>query len=130
MSANALQAIAAADGFASMRVDRRQAHWQVRALARQRLHEMPLFAQAGRRHDSVAGTEPDVSLPSANGGEEVAADYRSLGLSLKAHPITMLAPSQQAAGWQNCAVAHDVRDETRLRLAGLVTTRAEHSFSV
>ena len=123
VSANALQAIAAADGFASMRVDRRQAQWQVRALARQRLHEMPLFAQAGRRHDSVAGTEPAVSLPSASGGEEVAADYRSLGLSLKAHPITMLAPSLQAAGWQSCAVAHDVRDETRLRLAGLVTMR-------
>ena len=123
VSANALQAIAAADGFASMRVNRRQAQWQVRALARQRLHEMPLFAQAGRRHDSVAGTEPAVSLPSASGGEEVAADYRSLGLSLKAHPITMLAPSLQAAGWQSCAVAHDVRDETRLRLAGLVTMR-------
>ena len=94
-----------------------------RALARQRLHEMPLFAQAGRRHDSVAGIEPAVSLPSASVGEEVAADYRSLGLSLKAHPITMLAPSLQAAGWQSCAVAHDVRDETRLRLAGLVTMR-------
>ena len=123
VSATALQAIAAADGFASMQLDRRQAQWQVRALARQRLHEMPLFAQAGRRHDSVAGTEPTVSLPSASGGEEVAADYRSLGLSLKAHPVTMLAPSLQAAGWQSCAVAHDVRDGTRLRLAGLVTMR-------
>ena len=123
VSATALQAIAAADGFASMQLDRRQAQWQVRALARQRLHEMPLFAQAGRRHDSVAGTEPAVSLPSASGGEEVAADYRSLGLSLKAHPVTMLAPSLQAAGWQSCAVAHDVRDGTRLRLAGLVTMR-------
>ena len=123
VSANALQVIAAADGFSSMRMGRRQAQWQVQALARQRLHEMPLFAQAGRRHDSVAGIEPAVSLPSASGGEEVAADYRSLGMSLKAHPITMLAPSLQAAGWQSCAVAHDVRDETRLRLAGLVTMR-------
>ena len=123
VSAKALQAIAAADGFASMRLDRRAAQWQIRALGRQRLQEMPLFAHATRRHASVAGTEPDVSLPIASGGEEVAADYRSLGLSLKAHPVTMLAPHLQAAGWQSCAMAHDVRDGTRLRLVGLVTMR-------
>ena len=123
VSANALNAIGAADGFASMGLDRRQAQWQVRALSRQRMNDMPLFAHASRRHNDVAGTEPDVQLPQASGGEEVAADYRSLGLSLKAHPVTMLAPPLQAAGWQSCAMAHDVRDGTRLRLAGLVTMR-------
>ena len=123
VSANALNAIAAADGFASMGLDRRQAQWQVRVLGRQWMNDMPLFAHASRRHNNVAGTEPDVQLPQASGGEEVAADYRSLGLSLKAHPVTMLAPPLQAAGWQSCAMAHDVRDGTRLRLAGLVTMR-------
>ena len=123
VSANALNAIAAADGFASMGLDRRQAQWQVRVLGRQRMNDMPLFAHASRRHNNVAGTEPDVQLPQASGGEEVAADYRSLGLSLKAHPVTMLALPLQAAGWQSCAMAHDVRDGTRLRLAGLVTMR-------
>ncbi len=123
VSANALNAIAAADGFASMGLDRRQAQWQVRVLGRQRMNDMPLFAHASRRHNNVAGTEPDVQLPQASGGEEVAADYRSLGLSLTAHPVTMLAPPLQAAGWQSCAMAHDVRDGTRLRLAGLVTMR-------
>ena len=123
VSANALNAIAAADGFASMGLDRRQAQWQVRVLGRQRMNDMPLFAHASRRHNNVAGTEPDVQLPQASGGEEVAADYRSLGMSLKAHPVTMLAPPLQAAGWQSCAMAHDVRDGTRLRLAGLVTMR-------
>ena len=123
VSANALNAIAAADGFASLGLDRRQAQWQVRVLGRQRMNDMPLFAHASRRHNNVAGTEPDVQLPQASGGEEVAADYRSLGLSLKAHPVTMLAPPLQAAGWQSCAMAHDVRDGTRLRLAGLVTMR-------
>ena len=123
VSANALNAIAAADGFASMGLDRRQAQWQVRVLGRQRMNDMPLFAHASRRNNNVAGTEPDVQLPQASGGEEVAADYRSLGLSLKAHPVTMLAPPLQAAGWQSCAMAHDVRDGTRLRLAGLVTMR-------
>jgi len=123
VSAKALQAIAAADGFASMGLDRRQAHWQVRALDRQRLQEMPLFAHASRRQDSVAGAEPAVRLPAVRDGESVAADYRSVGLSLKAHPVTMLAPHLQAAGWQGCAIAHELRDGARLRLAGLVTMR-------
>jgi len=123
VSAKALQAIAAADGFASMGLNRRQAHWQVRALDRQRLQEMPLFAHASRRQDSVAGAEPAVRLPAVRDGESVAADYRSVGLSLKAHPVTMLAPHLQAAGWQSCAIAHELRDGARLRLAGLVTMR-------
>lgn len=119
VSAKALQAIADADGFASLGLNRRQALWQVRALGRKPLHEMPLFATSNNRDNN----EPAVSLPIASDGEEVAADYRSLGLSLKAHPIRILAPSLQGAGWQSCAGAQDVRDGTRLRLAGLVTMR-------
>jgi len=123
VSANALQAIAAADGFGSLGLNRRQAFWQVRALAKQRWHEMPLFAHATRRHDDIAGTEEQVTLPATLPGEEVAADYRSLGLSLKAHPITLLQPHLQAAGWQGCSAGLDARDGLRLRLAGLVTMR-------
>lgn len=123
VSANALQALAAADGFTSMGLNRREAFWQVRALGKQRWHEMPLFAHATRRHDTIAGEEAAVTLPTAAAGEEVAADYRSLGLSLKAHPITLLRPQLSTAGWQNCAVGLEARDGRRLRLAGLVTMR-------
>ena len=72
---------------------------------------------------NVAGTEAAVTLPTAAKGEEVAADYRSLGLSLKAHPIRLLQPQLAATGWQNCAVGLEARDGRRLRLAGLVTMR-------
>ena len=88
VSARSLEAIANADGFASLRLSRRQALWEVRALAGQRWQELPLFAHATRRHHDLAGEEPAVNLPQAHAGEEVAADYRSLGLSLKDHPVT------------------------------------------
>jgi error-prone DNA polymerase len=123
VSAKALEAIARADGFNSLGLNRRKALWEVRALARQRWHELPLFAHATRRHDDLAGNELAVALPAAQAGEEVAADYRSLGLSLKAHPVTLLAEPLAAAGWKTSAAAFDARDGQRLRLAGLVTMR-------
>ena len=123
MSARALEAIAKGDGFGSLKLNRRQALWEVRALAGQRWHELPLFAHATRRHDDLAGREETVSLPAAQPGEDVAADYRSLGLSLKAHPLTLLAKPLAADGWKGCALAHEAADGQRLRLAGLVTMR-------
>ena len=123
VSARSLEAIANADGFASLGLNRRQALWEVRALAGQRWQELPLFADATRRHHDLAGEEPAVTLPQAHAGEEVAADYRSLGLSLKDHPVRLLSRPLAKDGWQTCAVAHEARDGQRLRLAGLVTMR-------
>ena len=123
VSARSLEAIANADGFASLGLNRRQALWEVRALAGQRWQELPLFAHATRRHHDLAGEEPAVTLPQAHAGEEVAADYRSLGLSLKDHPVRLLSRPLAKDGWQTCAVAHEARDGQRLRLAGLVTIR-------
>jgi error-prone DNA polymerase len=129
VSARAIQAIAAADGFTSLGLARRQALWQARRLGRQRHHELPLFAATQLQDDrpqqatTTIGREPQVTLPVASLGHEVVEDYRSLGLSLKAHPLDMLATSLAAAGWQLCNVIAKHRDGQRLRLAGLVTMR-------
>jgi len=121
ISKAALQAIADADGFSSLGMTRRQALWAVRGLDQDR--PLPLFAHAGRRHDSLAGDEPDVALPVASAGENVAEDYRSLGLSLKAHPLDLLAKPLAVAGWQRCGLVHQAPDGKRVRIAGLVTMR-------
>jgi error-prone DNA polymerase len=123
VSVKSLQAIANADGFSSLNLDRRQALWAARGLARHRLHDMPLFAHARQRHERLAGIEPAIILPPAGLGENVAEDYRSLGLSLKAHPLDLLQKPLVAAGWQMCSHARTVPDGKRLRLAGLVTMR-------
>jgi error-prone DNA polymerase len=123
VSAKSLQAIADADGFTSLAIDRRQALWVARGLARHRLHDMPLFAHAGRRHGRLAGNEPVIELPQAELGEKVAEDYRNLGLSLKAHPLDLLAKPLGLAGWQLCSHVQNAPDGKRLRIAGLVTMR-------
>ena len=129
VSARAMQVIAAADGFTSLGLDRREALWQARRLGRQRHHELPLFAavqledEQPQQANTTVGCEPQVALPVASLGHEVAEDYRSLGLSLKAHPLEMLATPLAAAGWQLCHVIAKHRDGQRLRLAGLVTMR-------
>ena len=123
VSAKSLQAIADADGFSSLDMDRRQALWAARGLARHRLHDMPLFAHAGRQHERLAGDEPVITLPKTPLGEAVAEDYRSLGLSLKAHPLDLLAKPLGVAGWQLCSNVQQAPDDKRLRIAGLVTMR-------
>jgi len=123
VSAKSLQAIADADGFSSLDMDRRQALWAARGLARHRLHDMPLFAHAGRQHERLAGDEPVITLPKTPLGEAVAEDYRSLGLSLKAHPLDLLAKPLGVAGGQLCSHVQQAPDGKRLRIAGLVTMR-------
>ena len=121
--AKALEAIARSDGFRSLGLDRRRALWEVRALGKRRFHELPLFATAAAGGAQPIMKEPDVALPAEARGEQVAADYRSLGLSLKAHPMALLARPLSKDGWLNCAGALDALDGAKLRLAGLVTMR-------
>jgi error-prone DNA polymerase len=140
VSTRALQAVAAADGCGSLGLSRRQALWQIRRLRRQRHDELPLFAKISDDHHAAStpdiitpeltapgpilpGEEPQVTLPVASAGSEVAEDYRSLGLSLKAHPLDLLAAPLARAGWQLCHVIGQHGDGRRLRLAGLVTMR-------
>ncbi len=72
--------LAAADAFASLSLDRRGALWQ--ALGREKKpRSLPLFDQL------APDDEPAVPLPRLDVREEVLADYRTAGLSLKAHPM-------------------------------------------
>src|SRR3546814_9869851 len=67
---------------------RRQALWQVRGLGQARL---PLFAAADARE---SGNEPDVLLRPMAEGREVVEDYRTVQLSLRAHPLSFLRPER------------------------------------
>ena len=93
LSRATLVALAEADTFRSLGLDRRQALWAVQALKDQAL---PLFehAAAGERPGSnlppLEGDEPWLELPPMSLGEHVIEDYASLRLSLKAHPLALL----------------------------------------
>ena len=80
-----LEKLAAADAFRSLGLDRRQALWEVRGLPKEL--PLPLFEHADA---ADAGGEPLVTLPIMPLSEHVVNDYRTLRLSLKAHPMSFL----------------------------------------
>ena len=116
-----MENLAEADAFRSLGLDRREALWQVRALDKAKAAErLPLFerpALALRDH------EPPVQLPIMPPGEHVIHDYRSLGLSLRAHPVSFLRGRLERAGITPNAALPTVPDGCRLSVAGLVLVR-------
>ena len=76
----------------------------------------PLLAGQPRAH-------PGADLPLMSQGEQVVADYRSIGLSLRAHPCALLREKLAAAGARTCAQTAQLRDGTKLRIGGIVTVR-------
>lgn len=83
LAVSALGLLAEADAWTSVGLDRRQALWQVKALGEAPL---PLFAGL----ETAPSVEPTVVLPTLTRGEAVVEDYRTLSLSLKCHPVTLL----------------------------------------
>ena len=80
-----LERLAAADAFRSLGLDRRQALWEVRGLPKE--VPLPLFDRADAAEN---GVEQQVVLPVMPLSEHVVNDYRTLRLSLKAHPMRFL----------------------------------------
>ena len=113
----ALRLLADADAFGSISLDRRQALWEVR---RTPDAELPLFAAAAARE---LGAEPDMTLPAMPPAEQVVADYQTLRLSLKDHPLTFLRATLAAEGILSCAETSAAKAGARVRTAGIVLVR-------
>jgi len=113
--AAALERLAEADAFASLGLDRRQALWRVRGLGEKVL---PLFASVEAQE-----AEPKVALNAMTDGREVVEDYRSVQLSLRAHPIAFLRPELERRGTVPCSELARIKDGTRIRLSGVVLIR-------
>ena len=113
--AAALEKLADADAFACFGLTRRQALWQVRGLGQASL---PLFAAA-----DALSREPAVALPPMTEGREVVEDYRTLQLSLRAHPLTFLRPELGRKGIVRCGDLAHARDGGKVEVAGIVLIR-------
>jgi error-prone DNA polymerase len=107
-----LARLAAADAFRSLGLGRRAALWQVLAAG----DELPLFA-------GLEDERPLPPFPAALLCEEVAWDYQSTGLSLKAHPIGLLRPALDALGVVPASALSPLADRASVRVAGLVLVR-------
>ena len=113
----ALRLLADADTFRSVGKDRRQALWDVRRMPD---GELPLFAAARERELRGEGDRP---LPDMPLGDHVVADYQTMRLSLKAHPMAFLRARFRGEGVASCAEINAGRAGAKMRVAGAVLTR-------
>ncbi len=116
-----LTRLAQADALGSLGLDRRRGLWQ--AIGQEPVR--PLFAQL---------SEPDaddpaeaIGLPPLSKGQEVVSDYRTQGLSLRAHPLSLVRPRLQELKIVTAAQLATLPPGGRVRVAGLVLMRQRPS---
>jgi error-prone DNA polymerase len=114
----ALILLADADAFRSLGLDRRAALWTVRRLPYD--VPLPLFlsAAACEQPDETARPLPQMPLP-----EQVVADYQTVRLSLKGHPMEFLRSMFDHERVVSCAEVSHENDKKRVRCSGVVLVR-------
>jgi error-prone DNA polymerase len=127
LSLSTLETLAEADAFRSLDLDRRAALWAVRGLdgigwRAEAKHEIPLLAP--HIGDGLFDELP-VALNPMGLAEQVAEDYLSVGLSLKAHPLSFLRDRLRRLGIIPNAEHRDVRlcPNAQVTVSGLVLIR-------
>ena len=106
-----LEALAAANALSSLAGHRRQAAWA---------------AAVPHRRDLLASAPPSetpMDLPSPTEGQNLVADYGSLGLSLGRHPLALLRDRLAARRYLTTGELRGLTDRCPARCAGLVTCR-------
>ncbi len=122
-----METLAAADAFGSIGLDRRHAHWEIRALAP---FSLPLFAAAERAirpgsnmPSPDAFEEQAIRLPRMPMGEAVVEDYSALQMSLRAHPAELLRSILASEGYETSGRLKTMSDGAPVGVAGLVLVR-------
>ncbi|MGF6309432.1 error-prone DNA polymerase [Bradyrhizobium sp. i1.8.4] len=114
----ALILLADADAFRSLGLDRREALWAVRRLPDD--VPLPLFEAATAREQPDEGAKP---LPEMPRPEQVVADYQTIRLSLKGHPMEFLREMFTKERVVACHIINRSNDRRRVRCAGVVLVR-------
>ncbi|TYL83818.1 error-prone DNA polymerase [Bradyrhizobium cytisi] len=114
----ALILLADADAFRSLGLDRREALWQVRRLPDD--VALPLFEAATAREQPDEQAKP---LPVMPRPEQVVADYQTIRLSLKGHPMEFLRETFSRERIVACKEISHENERRRVRCAGVVLVR-------
>ncbi len=118
MPKRALILLADADAFRSLGLDRREALWAVRRLPDD--VPLPLFEAATAREQPDENAQP---LPLMPLPEQVVADYQTIRLSLKGHPMQFLRPMFAKERVIPCRDVCHRNDRLSVRCAGVVLVR-------
>ena len=111
-----LEKLADADAFRSLGLDRRQALWEVSALA-----DRPIGLFSGTASESAV--ETGITLPEMALSEHVIQDYATTSLSLKAHPVQFMRERLRNLGAISATELTTKRNGEFVKVAGLVLVR-------
>jgi len=111
-----LEALAAAGAFASLSGNRHLAFWEVAGTER----PLPLTAAAARGEEFAEG-RPLLERPGE--GEEIVADYASVGLTLGRHPLALLRERLRAESLMTASELGGAANGAAVRTAGIVLMR-------
>jgi error-prone DNA polymerase len=111
-NARDLKALAAAGALNALADHRRRAYWEVAGI------EPPTALLAAA---PVAETAPRLRPPTE--GEDLVADYASLGLTLGRHPLALLRDRLRQLGLATAAEINALPHGARTRACGIVTGR-------
>ena len=106
-----LSALAAADALASLSGHRREALWETLAVDPATRLELP----------AVQAPPPPLAIPTE--GEEIVADYATLGLTLRRHPLALLRDRLRKKSIKSATEVANSRNGQWIRAAGIVTCR-------
>jgi error-prone DNA polymerase len=107
-----LRALAAANALAALTGHRRNALWQVSAHAPQ-----PRLLRQAPIREAAVDFEPPTE------GQDIVADYHSIGLSNGRHPLALLRPRLAAMGLKTAAELRSYPSRRLARACGIVTVR-------
>jgi error-prone DNA polymerase len=112
--------LSAADVFESLNQDRRTALWQALAQEQKPVHQ-PLFDGLDAGDDEIS------SLPQLTPEQQVIEDYRTVGLSLKAHPLSFHRSLLDRLKITPTSHLKNKSNNRHLRVAGMVILRQRPS---
>jgi error-prone DNA polymerase len=118
LSRRSLELLAEADAFRSLGMDRREGLWAAKALAPEVAAEAEPTLLAGLGLAEAPAPLPRMTLPA-----HVAEDYRTTGLSLKAHPCRFYRELLSSMGAVTTERLASLRDGRQVTVGGLVITR-------
>ena len=107
-----MEALAAGDALAGLAGNRHQSRWQVLGVE----EPSPAFEDP-HFHEAL----PILKRPSE--GENVVADYASLGLTLRRHPLALIRVELNKRRFVTAAALREMAHGQAVRTAGLVITR-------
>ncbi|MFJ3373851.1 error-prone DNA polymerase [Pseudomonas sp. NPDC086112] len=113
LDARAQEQLADAGALRGLAGDRHRARWEVAGVQKQ----LGLFAGLPSQE------EPTVSLPKPTVGEDLQADYNSVGTTLGPHPLALLRGELKARRCRSSKELMDVEHGRPVSVAGLVTGR-------